>query len=433
MMKKTLLILISIGCLMLAGCQGSGSNNQVAANPTDTLAPLFTLTPLLSATPFSTRTPLPTFTPIPSETPIPPTPSNTPTLTPTPPIIGIISSTELVNVREGPGTTFSAFRALPAGTGVQVISQNPDGTWFNIRMEDGAEGWVSSRLVFLEATPTPFPTYTPSPDLTSLALGTPLPTALLGGGTITPTPPRSAVTATPVDLNATAQVPSEDETPTPTQPFLPIIDINAINQTATALAAGVISQISPPAPAATGQSPNSQPDSTSTAGSIRMATLTPTPSGGVPAQASNTPAVTPPTPLGSAAVQQAADVFAMCDNPAFGIPAPTNLAAGSTIDVFWAWFVTDADLIEQHLNAVTYEVRVNGRLLSNWQEHGQRTIPAGNGFAKYWYVPFGPLEAGTYTITYRATWSQMITDGYDNFGPGSRNPVEEGSCTFVVR
>lgn len=393
--------------MLLVSCTGNRAQSDLP--PTATLAPIVSRTPRFTATPLSSSTPLPTFTLTPSITPIPPTPSDTPTPTATPPVTGIVSSLQTVNVREGPGTTFSAFVALNPGTGVEVIASNADGTWYNIRLESGQEGWIRSTLLRLEPTPTPFPTFTLTPDLTSLALGTPLPTALLGGGSVTPTPPRSVVTPTPPGTPAE----SADQSGTPTQPFLPVRDVTALYQTATALAGG-ITVITPrpnvgASPSPTGQSPN--------------VPVTP---------ASVTPGTASAAPPSGVSVQQGVDVFASCDNSAFGIPAPTTLAAGSTIDIFWAWFMSDPDLIDQHLNAVTYEVRINGVLL-NWRPHGIGTRQQGDSFVKYWFVPYGPLAAGEYRITYRATWSTQITDGYEFFGPGTRNPVEEGSCTFTVR
>ena len=122
----------------------------------------------------------------------------------------------------------------------------------------------------------------------------------------------------------------------------------------------------------------------------------------------------------------------MCNNPNFNINPPTNLAAGSTGEIYWAWYMAGPEFERQHLDAVSYEVRINGRLLDNWRQFGQRVIQVGDSWAKYWYVPTGELDAGEYTITYRATWSEQITDGWDVFGPGTRNAVEEGSCNFTV-
>ncbi len=418
-MRRLTLLLLIIGLLILAGCNNNGSSEDVI--PTSTLAPIVTRTVRVSATPFTSPTPLPTRTYTPTVTPIPPTATNTFTPTATEPVIGSVNSLQTVNIREGPGTEFSAIEALVPGTGVEVIGQNTEGTWYEVLLESGERGWISAALLRLQPTTTPFPTFTPSPDLTALALGTPLPTAVLGGGTVTPTPPRSVITPSPAGTataDANASSGTGNGTPTSTEPFLPIRDVTALYQTATALAGG-ISIITPrPNPQATitptGQSPNSQAP-TAGAGTV------------VPTQAVNTPVVS-----GNASTRDGVDVFALCNNPAFGLSAPTNLAAGSTIDIFWAWYMNNPDLIDQHLNAVTYEVRINDQLLE-WRQYGIGTRQEGNSWVKYWFVPFGPLAAGQYNITYRATWSTAITDGFEQFGPGTRNPVEEGSCTFTVR
>ncbi|MFW5691354.1 MAG: SH3 domain-containing protein [Chloroflexota bacterium] len=402
------------GLTLLAACDGD-SSGEAAAVPTATLQPLVTLTPRPTATPLITRTPLPTFTPIPSDTltpsitPIPPTP------TPTPAITGIVGGSQRINFRAGPGRTEDVIGALTPGTGLLILGQNFDGTWFNVRLEDGTEGWVSAGLIFVEATRTPVPTATPTIDETALALGTPLPTALIGGGTVTPTPPRAAVTATPVDDSVAAA--STDSGPaTPTESFLPVINVDAINMTATALAGGVV-PISPPAPqqpltpAATGQSPNVNP----------TPRVSPT---------------SPPAPVsGQATVQENRLVFAMCDNPALGGDTPpTDLAAGSSIIVWWSWIVADPRYMPEHEENVIYEVTLNGEALPNWRGYGGEIRQTGSSWAKSWFVPAGVLEEpGTYRISYRATWRQQINDGFDLFGPGTRNPVEEGSCTFTVR
>ncbi len=238
---------------------------------------------------------------------------------------------------------------------------------------------------------------TPSPDLTKLFLGTPLPTALLGGGTVTPTPPRSVVTATPptpVTLTATTTEESQG---------IPVIDMASINQTATALSSNVIV-------------PTTSGAATSTPG------------------APTTPiALTTPAP-GAGVVQEKVNVFALCDDETQDISPPNNLGAGSTIVVWWAWIAKEESQIQQHLSAATYEVRVDGVLLTNVQAGRGRIIQRAIDHIVYWYVPYlQPLQAGQHRITYRVTWSTAITDGFDNFGPGTNNPVEEGSCTFTVR
>jgi uncharacterized protein YgiM (DUF1202 family) len=148
-MHKTILF-IMVG-LMMAACTGSATEIS-SLPPTATLAPIVSMTPRFTATPVPSRTALPTFTFTPSVSPIPPTASDTPTPTEVPPIMGIIASINTVNVREGPGTGFSAFEALRPGTRVEVLGQNAEGNWLNIQLEDGREGWISTDLLRLQDT-----------------------------------------------------------------------------------------------------------------------------------------------------------------------------------------------------------------------------------------------------------------------------------------
>jgi hypothetical protein len=359
-------------------------------------------TPRFTATPIPSRTPLPTATFTASSTVIPPTPSDTPTPSATPPILGSVSSLQSINVREGPGTNFSAIVALRPATRVEILGRNNDGTWLNIRMEDGDEGWVSANLIRLQATPTSLPTMTPSPNLTALAQGTPLPTALFGGGTITPTPPRSisvGSSPTPVEENANAA----------TVEGLQLPNMEAINATATGLAGGGLIPLLD-----TGNPTSSAPVGGPTGGPI----VTPSPT-------------LSPEP-GSVSTQRGVDVLAYCDDRSLGAPPPSDLADGSTIDVFWNWFAQTRQQVEDHLSAATYEVRLDGRSL-NYEPY-QGSIQQENGlFVVYWFVPSDPLESGQHTITYRVTWSRAIFDGFQSFGPGTSNAEQTGSCTFDVR
>lgn len=406
-MSKTLRF-ITIVCLsMIAAC--TPGNSEEALPPTATLAPLVSMTPRFTATPVATRTPLPTFTLTPSETPIPPTPSDTPTPSATPPIIGIIASIDTVNVREGPGTNFSAFIALPPGTRVDVLGQSTDGRWLNVKLEDEREGWVSERLLRLQETATPFPTASATPDLTAIAQGTDFPTAILGGGTITPTPPSSAVSPTPVSASGDDENIIEDTPEGGPTSFLPVIDVTAINQTATALAGGVVAATAIPAGEATANS--SQP-ATQTGGT----------------------APTVPPGSGEGSVQQGVDVLAYCDDLSFGEPAPTSLAAGSTIDVWWRWIAATQQQVQDHINQAVYTVSIDGVTLTNLHLYRQPIRQQGDGtYYVDWYVRAGPLASGQHRINYHVTWNMPISDGFQSFGPGTGTPAETGSCTFSVR
>lgn len=175
-----------------------------------------------------------------------------------------------------------------------------------------------------------------------------------------------------------------------------IADIESMNMTATQLVAATIAAA--PATAA-------------------VATATTAP-------ATDTPAAPP---------RQDVLVFAFCDDASHRIPAPRDLKPGSTIKIFWAWFASSAAYIDDHIRNAAHELRVNGALINNVDRYRGSPRQSGNQHVVYWHVPYGPLEAGEYTITYRVTWRQAIRDGYASYGPGTANGFEEDSCAFTVR
>jgi len=286
-------------------------------------------------------------------------------------------------MREGPAVTFPSLSALRPGTGFIVVATDESGGWFNVRLEDGAEGWISATLVRLQPTGTPPPSATPTPDQTLLALGGPLPTAILGGQPVTPTPPSVVVTP-----GATATASGGVQLP----------DLPSINQTATALAGGIQLPVGGP-------------------------TGGPLPAG----SATAAPAV------GNATQRQGVEVFAYCDNPGFGVPrAPTDLVTGSTIEIVWAWFAATRELLAENVAAANYDVRLNGVPVQNIVRAQPRQMADGTWW-QYFYARSLPLNNGPQQITIQVTWDEVINDGYNDYGPGTGIPSQSGTCTFSVR
>jgi hypothetical protein len=106
-----------------------------------------------------------------------------------------------------------------------------------------------------------------------------------------------------------------------------------------------------------------------------------------------------------------------------------------TVSIQWSWFVTRPELMQDHLDAVDYDVRLNGRRLENWQQYRtemRRDARNNNNWTIYWYLPVGKLAPGEYTVEYKATWSKVVNDGLKDYGPGTDSPEDVGSCTFTV-
>jgi hypothetical protein len=417
---------VLIGISLLAACTPEAKT--IVELPTATLQPIASQTARLTATPVPSNTPLPTFTFTPTDVPPSSTPTLSPTPTMTPTITGIVQSMQSINVREGPGVTYSGFTAIKPGTGVQIIGRDSTGEWLNIRLEDGREGWVSTKLMFIPPPPTEMPTMTPSPDLTSLALGTPLPTALRGG-TITATPPAAISTAT--EIGAASPTTAPTTAMLDSLPEIPMNDINATRESLSRGAATVTPSITPTL------LPTATPgrELTLAVPGTPIAPGSSTPATAAPTAADGTPNTTVNEGLTEDQVKalKGVDVFAFCDRTAYGIAKPTALTPGSTIDIYWAWFAREEAQVLQHVNAAKITLAVNGTPITDLTPYRTRIRQEGENFATYWYVPYGPLTAGEYKITYSVTWDRAITDGYAMFGPGTSTETEEESCTFTVK
>lgn len=443
-----LLILLVMMLVAVSACDGLGGVEVVQA-PTATLLPVNSEIPNPMASPALTQSPFPTFTATPSYTPLPPSATYTPLPTATPTVSGAIQSQQRVNIRSGPGVDYEMFQSLAPGEVVQVIGQNVDGTWYNIRMVDGEEGWIASSLLFIDDTPTPIPTATNLPDLTAIYLGT-----------LTPTIQGAVPTSTPVGGANTTASSSTGET-NGLQVNVPIVNLDTINMTATALVANAASVT--PTLDATSIAPTSLVNNTNMTATalalllddslVQSVEQTATalvrdvesPLSGVeqtatalaiPAGASSTPIATEEgvvVPTLAPDALTGVDVFAFCNNRAYGIPAPETLPAGSTIEIFWAWFAATDDQLDQHVTNAVHELKVNGVQINNVNQFRQNYTLQGGNRAVYWYVPFGPLDAGEYLITYRVTWQRAITDGSRYFGPGTAIEFEEESCNFTVQ
>ena len=154
---------------------------------------------------------------------------------------------------------------------------------------------------------------------------------------------------------------------------------------------------------------------------------------GTPAAEEAAPAAEGPGEVAADGGRTGVDVLAYCDDGEHGFPAPTDLVAGSTIDVWWTWFASTRAQVDDHLANAIYRVTVDGEPLNDWQDY--RLPPElhddGNTYV-YWYVRYGPLDAGEHRITYELTWQEAISDGYRRFGPGTSITQNTGSCTFRV-
>ena len=258
---------------------------------------------------------------------------------------------------------------------MQVIGRDDDGDWLQVRLDDGGDGWVSASLLRIER-PTPVPDDDEAQRI-------------------------SEETRIVVELGDSEATASDDAEDSVLVINLPIADVDAMRLTATALL---------------------DADMTATADAAPTR----------PAEQRTAPSADASTVEAAATPRFDVNVFAFCDDPVFGIPAPADLTAGSTIKIYWAWFASTEAYLRQHITNAAHELSVNGEIIENVNQYRLSPTRSGAQHVVYWYVPYGPLEARSYAINYRVTWRSPISDGYATYGPGADIEFEEESCSFVV-
>ncbi|RPI98337.1 MAG: SH3 domain-containing protein [Chloroflexi bacterium] len=123
------------------------------------------------------------------------------------------------------------------------------------------------------------------------------------------------------------------------------------------------------------------------------------------------------------------EILAYCQQKNVRPDQPTT---GDNVYIEWSWFVALPELMDQHLENANYEVRLDGELLDDWEPYATEVRVEAGVWIVYWFYPVGKLSAGEHTVEYRLTWDDAISDGYDQFGPGTSIESNQGNCTFNV-
>lgn len=122
-------------------------------------------------------------------------------------------------------------------------------------------------------------------------------------------------------------------------------------------------------------------------------------------------------------------IFAECN--AYPVALPGVVYDNDDVVVFWSWFARTVDQVQQHIDTVNYSVTFYFQLPL---PHVVRTEiqRIGSLYWVFYYSRLGNLRPGHYYINYLVTWDEPINDGFDNYGPGTENPVLNSGCGFDI-
>lgn len=123
-------------------------------------------------------------------------------------------------------------------------------------------------------------------------------------------------------------------------------------------------------------------------------------------------------------------IFAEC-NQFMERANPGILYDTDRIVIFWSWFASTPELVQEHVDNAGYAVALNnvGLPTINVSPIEQRT----NDFWVFYTADIGQLEPGSYRVDFNLVWGETISDGYDDYGPGTENPEFNSNCNFTVQ
>ena len=121
-------------------------------------------------------------------------------------------------------------------------------------------------------------------------------------------------------------------------------------------------------------------------------------------------------------------IFAECN--AYPMAIPGLVLDSDLVTVFWSWFTDTEEQMLDHLAHAQYSVKLNQ---AAFPRVTRSDIEQRDGnFWVFYSVNVGNLGSGFYEVEYRLTWDQVVNDGFEDFGPGTDNPIEANNCMFVV-
>ena len=99
----------------------------------------------------------------------------------------------------------------------------------------------------------------------------------------------------------------------------------------------------------------------------------------------------------------------------------------------WRWDAKTEALVQEHINTATNEILLDGALVDASQQSAIEYISDQNLYRVSWISEPIILESGTHQASRGLTWSRMISDGWDTYGPGGTYETILDDCEIIVK
>jgi serine/threonine protein kinase len=96
----------------------------------------------------------------------------------------------------------------------------------------------------------------------------------------------------------------------------------------------------------------------------------------------------------------------------------------------WCWMAKEYAQVEDHIAAVHYEIKLDGRLIPSSEQSSITFDSKEDAFKVCWSSNVGKLSPGEHRADYFVSWSKIISDGWDTYGPDN---TSTSYCKITVR
>jgi hypothetical protein len=99
----------------------------------------------------------------------------------------------------------------------------------------------------------------------------------------------------------------------------------------------------------------------------------------------------------------------------------------------WTWNAKSSTLVQEHIETATYRILLDGVEIVPVRQ-GEITFDSAKGwYSVTWYAEPIWLEVGDHLAERYLSWSQLISDGWNTYGPGGENETLHHTCNIIVR
>jgi hypothetical protein len=123
-------------------------------------------------------------------------------------------------------------------------------------------------------------------------------------------------------------------------------------------------------------------------------------------------------------------IFAECDS--FPKAKPGRLFDTDNLTVFWSWFAKTPEQVQEHINNAVYDIQINGQSATKVSISEIKQLGDGNYWVFYTANLGDAWQPGDYQVGFHLFWNNPITDGYDDYGPGTTTERFDRTCTYSV-